>query len=244
MAKLEVINQQQHKDVRIITDRGANYGEAVHFVPVLADEALALVLEYPLFFMKDESSGQFTFNALLGFEPGENLFLQGKQWNTIYQPVNIRRQPFMVAIKEGSSDEPGKREGALALDMESPRVNTEQGEALFNEDGSNSKFLEHMNNLVNHMMGGVDSTKRYIEALVEKDLLMATKMDVNFASGEKKSFGGLHVINIEKLATLAGEELADFHKRGYLKASYLIQASGGNMQKLIALKNQRDAAAS
>ncbi len=76
MAQPVLIDYKQHSKTLIKTQRGAEYGENVHFIPVIADEVRALALAYPICFLKDNNTGQFGLNVLTGFEAGENLFLQ------------------------------------------------------------------------------------------------------------------------------------------------------------------------
>lgn len=234
------INNDAHKNVRVITRRGADFGENSHFVPVVADEVGNLVLDYPVFFLQDTQSGEFTLNAILGFESGENLFLDGDKWDATYLPVQVRRQPFMVGLQTEGNDQ-SKSRGVLSLDMDSKRVSETEGEALFNEDGTGTPFLENMNGLISRLMAGIESTKAFIKALQEHDLIMATKLDVRFGDGTSKSFDGLHCVKEEKLRELSDETITEFYKKGYLQACFMIMASMGNVQKLIALKNQRAA---
>ena len=45
MASPTILDSAKHRQTRIITSRGAEFGENVHFVPVIADELHRLVLE-------------------------------------------------------------------------------------------------------------------------------------------------------------------------------------------------------
>ena len=83
MADIQALNSNAHRDLRVIVKRGAEFGENTHLVPVVADELRSLVLEYPVIFVKDQESGRFNMCAMLGFEKGENLFLDGEEWDAI-----------------------------------------------------------------------------------------------------------------------------------------------------------------
>ena len=144
MVNQVALNKNTHRKLRVITDRGAEYGENVHIVPVIADELQSLVLEYPVCLIKNPATDHFEMSALLGFEADENLYLDGNEWQATYIPLHIRRQPFLVGFSE---DEQGNRDpnsGLLSVDLDSPRVQESEGEALFNEDGSNSEFLDQV----------------------------------------------------------------------------------------------------
>ena len=96
MANPVALNNKTHRDLRVITSRGAGFGENIHIVPVIADELGNLVLDYPVCLIKDPETGRFKMSALLGFDPGENLYLEGDRWNALYVPLHVQRQPFMV----------------------------------------------------------------------------------------------------------------------------------------------------
>lgn len=233
------LNSETHRNVRVNTSRGAEFGENVHIVPVIADELRSLVLDYPVCMIKDPETGQFSLSVLLGFEPGENLYLDGDDWSASYVPLHVRRQPFMVGF---SLDENGQRipdSAVISIDMDNPRVQDEKGEALFKEDGSSTEYLDGVSNLLFGLMNGIESTKVFVETLVEHDLVEAAQINITFADGEQKTYDGIYTVHDEKLSELEGEVLQSLHERGFLQASYLLLASMGHIQKLIQLKNAR-----
>lgn len=239
MAKLETLNNDTHRKLRVITSRGAKYGENVHIVPVVADELRSLVLDYPVCMTKDPETGQFGLSALLGFEPGENLYLKGDQWNASYVPVHVRRQPFMVGFPSQGGAKGRPEKAVITIDMDSKRVQKAKGEALFAEDGSNSPYLDSVHDLLAGLMASIESTKAFLEVLAGRDLIEPAQFNITFADGEQKRYEGIYTVNDEKLGELRRGDLQDLHSRGYLQASYLLLTSLGHVQKLISLKNDR-----
>ncbi|WP_158969388.1 SapC family protein [Paraglaciecola sp. L3A3] len=237
MAGYTILDPKQHKDLRIITERGAEYGENLHIVPVLADELKVLVAEYAIFFIKDNQTGQFGLNVLTGFEPGENLYLQKNLWQAHYVPLNLVRQPFMVGIKGEEGDKPSPQNTLVTINLDSPRVNKEKGEALFDTKGKSTDFLNSINGLLVKFVQGMPRTQEFINTLLALELLMPITLKFTLADGEKKSFSGLYNIDEEKLAVLSGNELQSLHQKGYLQACHMIIASFGQIQKLIDWKN-------
>ena len=73
MARHELLNNVVHKDLRVATGFGPQFGDDVGMVPAFPSEFAELQREYPIFFRKDES-GQWQSVALLGFEQRENLY--------------------------------------------------------------------------------------------------------------------------------------------------------------------------
>ena len=234
MSNVELLNPKQHQSIRVFATPSATTGGNIHFVPVVADELRALCTEYPVFFMKDENTGQFGLNALLGFQPGENCFLSPDGWRAHYMPLHLRCQPFKVALKSG--DKP--HQGAVAIDMASPRIvkDTQQHEtveSLFNTQGAPTDYLQHITALLSKLMSGIEATQGFIEQLLTHKLITPRALDIKFPDGEQKRFTGFYSLDEQALQALSGKQLEDFHKKGFLQASHLILASGNNLQSLI-----------
>lgn len=240
MADIQALSSEAHRDLRVVIKRGAEYGENTHLVPVLADELRSLVLEYPVILIKDKESGRFSMCAMLGFEQDENLFLEGEEWDAIYVPVHIRRQPFSLTYTAEKDGKPDPDSLVIAIDMDSKRVNEQEGERLFDEDGNNTDLLKNVNDVLAGVGTAGASTDAFISALVEHDLIQPANLDVQFAGGEKKRFEGIYTVQDEKLNKIEGEVLADLYKKGYLQAAWLMLTSIANVRKLLHLKAQRD----
>ncbi|WP_096085531.1 SapC family protein [Agaribacterium haliotis] len=234
---IEVLDAGKHSQLKVITGRGAEFGENVHFVPVVADELRSLVLDYPIVLMKDEQTGQFSLFALLGFEPGENLYLNGRQWSASYLPLHVRRQPFVISYASDAAGD--KKSAALSIDLSSQRVQNDMGELLFNGDGSPSPYLTQINQLLAKLVGGMDISQRFVQSLAELDLIEPAQINVAFVNGEEKSYDGLYTVHEENLQALEQSKLAELHSKGFLQAAYLMLASMGQISKLIEMKNQR-----
>lgn len=237
MANPVILQNDTHRNLRVITTRGAVFGEKTHIVPVLGDELHNLVLDFPVYLMKSKETGQFSLNALTGLEPGENLYLQGEHWVASYLPLHMRRQPFLLMSSDEERRTTDDKEAKIAIDMDSKRLSESQGQAIFNEDGSKSPYLEDIIKVLSMMAMGIESTEAFISALVEHDLIESSLLNITFANGEKKSLQGLYTINGIKLSELKGEALEQLHSRGFLQACYLMIASMGQVTKMIKMKN-------
>ena len=75
MANHQLLDNITHKDLRIITDRAAWYGDDVACTGVFPLEFRRLQAEYPIAFQKNAKTGNFDSIAVFGFAEGENLFL-------------------------------------------------------------------------------------------------------------------------------------------------------------------------
>ncbi|TLU66384.1 SapC family protein [Thalassotalea litorea] len=233
-----VLNNKEHNQLRVFTDHGAHFGEAVNRVPVLADELKSLVLDFPVCLFKDPKNGKFSMHALLGIDSQENLFLQGDSWTSQYIPAHFRRQPFMAGIK-GEGESPTPENLVLTIDMESPRVSSNDGVALFEVDGSPSSYLRQTSQMVFSLVPAMNRNEAFIQALLANDLLDAVQLTLTLKSGENHQLDGMYTVNEEKLSQLNAEQVQWFHRQGYLQACHYLIAAVGNIQKLVNLKNNR-----
>lgn len=240
MANFIVLDRNTHKNTRVITGRGEKYGESIHSVPVIAEELHQLVLEYPVCLIKDNDTGQFGLNALLGFEAGENLFLNEEKWNASYIPLHIRRQPFMVAVNDKAGAKPTKENTAITINMDNTRVQEKEGELLFDKEGNTTPYMNEINNLLASLVKGIMQTEVFINTLLEYELIEAVQLTVTLNNGEEKRFDGVYTIHEDNFQALSSDVLASFHTSGYLQACYMLKMSVGNIQKMIVLKNKNN----
>ncbi|HSG98266.1 MAG TPA: SapC family protein [Woeseiaceae bacterium] len=241
MTDIQMLSSELHRDLRVVTGRGAEYGEATHIVPVSASELRHLVLEYPVILVRDSDSGRYRTCAILGFEEGENLFLDGEEWDASYVPAHFRRQPFSLVYTAEKDGKPDPSSLVISIDMDSKRIRKDEGEALFNEDGSHSDFLKRINDLLVHIGPSEVATEVFIETLGKHDLIEPARLEVQFEGGETKSFDGLYSVSEKKLNELEGDSLAELFRRGHLQAALLMLASIGNVRKLLIRKARQGA---
>ena len=237
MSNPVILNNNTHRNLRVNISRGAEFGEKIHIVPVIGDELSKLALDFPVYIMKNQDSGNYSLNALMGLEPDENLYLQGDRWAASYLPLHMRRKPFLLASSDQENQTTDGNEAKIAIDMDSKRVSESEGQALFNVTGSKTPYLENIIEVLSLLAMGLEPTAAFISVLVEHDLIEATQLDITFANGEKKSLQGLHIINADKLDKLKGEVLEELHSRGFLQACYMMVASMGQVTKMVNMKN-------
>lgn len=237
MANAVILSNDTHRKLRVITTRGAEYGEKSHIVPVIGDELSNLVLDFPVYLMKNKETDKFGLNALVGFEPDENLYLQGEHWAASYLPLHMRRQPFLLAFTNEEKQTTEDHEAKIAIDLDSKRISESEGQAIFNEDGSKTPYLENIIEVITVLAMGIESTEAFISMLVEHDLIEAAELNITFANGAKKSLQGIYTLNADKVAELKGEVLEEMQSRGFLQACYMMVASMGQVTKMIKMKN-------
>jgi hypothetical protein len=231
MANHAPLNNVDHKNLRVVTTRGAQYGDAVMSALTFPAEFRDLQACYPIVFAQDGNGG-YDALALLGFEQGENLFLGPNGWDAPTIPLTIERQPFMIGR--------GGDELSVHIDLDSPRVRDGgiEGEALFLTYGGTSEYLERISSVLRTIHEGLIASRAFVAALVELDLIESFVLDVELDDGSQNRLAGFYTINEDRLATLSGEQLARLHEKGYLQALYMAVASLAQFRGLIQRKNR------
>lgn len=230
-----LLNNVQHKDLRVITKRGAQYGDNIMFALTFPSEFRNLQAHYPIVFRKSDDGTSFEAVALFGLQEGENLFLNEAGWDAAEVPLMVERQPFLI----GRNGE----ELTVHVDLDSPRVSSTEGEPVFLPHGGNSEFLDRMNSALLTIHQGLQAAAPFMAALKEYELLESFVLDVTLDDGSQGRMSGFYTIHEDRLAVLPAEALDRLHKAGYLQAIFMVVSSMSQFRPLIERKNRVQAAA-
>lgn len=238
MARYELLNNVAHRDLRVATAFGPQFGDDVGMVPAFPSEYAELQREYPIFFRKD-AADQWQSVALLGFEQRENLYLRDGRWNASYLPGAAAKGPFLIGFQEQRIDGELRQETVMHVDLDHPRVNAGEGEPVFLPQGGNSPYLDHIAGVLRGIRDGVEFGSAMFAAFDSLGLIQPIKLDVQLDDRNRVNVNGLSSIDREKLAALDGESLVRLNRAGYLEGAYLVVASLHNMRRLMAEKQRR-----
>ena len=237
MAKIELLNNVDHKDLRVITERSAVLGDNVWFTPTFPDEFRNLQKHYPIIFTKNAITGQFQAVAMLGFEEGENLFLNESGWDASYIPLSIMRQPFLIGFQEAEKEGAAIKKMVISVDVDNPRVTRPGGEPVFLEHGGNTQYLEQVNSILKLVHEGYERNSAFVEMLLGMDLLESFVLDVELDDGSAHRMSGFYTINEESLAELTGDDLVILNNNRHLEPIYMAIASMSNIPTLVEKRN-------
>jgi hypothetical protein len=229
MANTVLLNNIDHQDLRVITTRGAEYGDNVMFAITFPSEFRSIQAHYPIVFRKS-AEGTFQPVALFGFESRQNLFLDGKGWDASYLPLMMERQPFLIGMAD--------QQRVIHVDLDSPRISRTAGEAVFREHGGSTDFLERMNSVLLAIHQGLENTPPFVAALLEQELLESFVLDIQLANGSQNRLTGFYTLNEERLNGLGGSTLERLNKAGHLQAAYMVIASLSHFRDLIERQNR------
>lgn len=236
MARHVLLNNIEHRDLRVDTTRSAALGDDLMLALTFPGEFRNVQAHYPIVFHKG-ADGRFQPVALFGFRERQNLFLQGSRWQAHYYiPLAVERQPFLIG-RDGAG------EPVIHIDLDSPRVGSTTGEALFREHGGTTEFLERMSSVLQTLNEGVATMPAFVDALLKNNLLESFVLDVEFGDGAQHRLGGFYTIHEERLRALDGDALRDMHRAGHLEAAFMAIASLSNLRQLIERMKEIDAPA-
>jgi len=115
MTNTVLLNNIDHRDLKIVPQYGEAFGDAVNQTVVFPTEFAEVQKEYPILFRKDED-GKYQSVALLGFDKAENLFLDGSEWHAHHVPVFHQRGPFMIGFQKQEIDGEMRREPVVYVE--------------------------------------------------------------------------------------------------------------------------------
>jgi hypothetical protein len=229
MTNITVLNSQDHRTLRVQPGASPRFGDDKRFVAVIVGEFPFAAAHYPILLTKDAQTGGFLVGAMLGFDDGENLFLNDKGMES-YRPLNLQRGAFFTA----GSD--------LAIDLDHPRIGG--GELLFNETGEPAPYLQRVMSLFRDLVPGSEATRAFIETVIRLKLVEPIDISASFDDGGKRTLTDLYTINQEALRALPDDAALDLFRKGYLQLIHLMIGSLKQIPALAQRKNQRLLAAS
>ncbi len=224
MTKPELLNNIDHRDLRVETARGAAYGDDIMCAFTFPAEFRSVQAHYPIVFQKDAQGG-FQPVALFGLQAEQNLFLSGSHWDAYYVPLAVDRQPFMIGITDG--------EPMIHVDVEHPRVQAGTGQAVFREHGGTTEYLDRVNSMLLALHEGVQDTPAFVEALLQNQLLESFVLDIQHDDGDHSRLVGYYTINRDRLHALDADTLGTLAAAGYLEPIYMIIASMSCIRDLV-----------
>src|SRR5579859_8067205 len=225
MSNIVLLDSQLHRKLRVHAQPAAHYGDDQRFVAVVVNEFHALAMHYPILFSKDADTGQFYCGAMMGFDAGENLFLDEHRTLGVYRPLNLQRGPFLTS----GSD--------LAIDLDHPRVAQSGDQPLFTEAGEPTGYLQSIMGLMRELRPGLERTRIFTDTLLSLTLIEPVTISARFDDGTDREFTGLYTVNRDKMNDLADAAVLDLFRRGYLQLIYSMLASLKHVSALARRKN-------
>jgi len=223
-----IIDRTAHRDLKIkFQPDGFSYAAATNSIPLALAEFPAACLHYPIVFITDERDGGMPV-TLTGLRSEENLFVQADgKWDANYVPMFVRRYPFILQASQNGSD------FGVMVDSEAAGFNAEDGQRLFNEDGSNSAVLTNALTMLNQFNAASLQTTEFIRQLRKHNLLTPRGLKATLANGKDVQLNGFSVIDETKVNALSDADLLSLTRAGHLSGIYAHLISLAHIERLV-----------
>ena len=237
MTNIVSLNNVDHYDLHVAPDRGAAWGDAVNQITVLPTEFAAAQRDFPIVFHRG-ADGAFAAVALLGLDAGENLFLEGDRWTSRHVPWLLARGPFSIGLH---ARDDGAVEPMVHCDLDDARVSRDRGVPLFEPHGGNTPMLDRITDLLQAVHVGHAAQEPMFAAFAAAGLIEPVRLEIQLDETLRYDLIDFHTIGAKALADLDGATLASLNRAGFLALAFHVASSLGNIERLIALKNQHRA---
>lgn len=221
MAQLELLNRQEHGGLHVLPweDKGRN------FIQIAASEFVSAAAHYPILLTKNSETGQFYAGAMLGFKPGENLFLDARGRLDAYRPLDLERQAFFI-----SGDD-------IAVERAHPRISETEGAGLFEDDGRPTDALRRIQQALSQLNSGIKEADLFLQAMLAARLVEPIDISLRFDDGERLVLEELYTISADRLNDLTDVAAIDLFRRSYLQLAYAVI---GSLKQIPALARRRN----
>lgn len=226
-SKVAQLSKDLHSQVKLKLNNNFEHVAQHHITPVIVHEIGNAAADLPVAFVKNSETSDYICVALLGLKDGENLLVEDGRWVGAFIPAGYTHYPLSLVPHP---DDQSKY--SLTIDMASDTISETEGEALFNEDGSESEYLQKRRKSLENYYQCAVATREFIRTLNELELLheQGFSFDVD---GDKRSVTGIHIVDEAKFNALPDETILELRKKGYLGAIYAHMMSLKQTQRLV-----------
>lgn len=235
MADHAILDRDAHRDLRVRTEPGEELGDATMACLTVPFEFRRVQNEFPILFRRNIETGKYSALALMGFEEGENLFLDEGRWDARYRPMSLAIRPFLVG-RPASGDGPAQ----VHIDLAHSRIAAPgEGVRLFDENGQPTPHLEQVTAMLGDLDEGYQSSQDFFDALDRYALIEPLAVDVELKDGSQHRLVGYHIVNEDRLIALDAAALGELHQAGHLMPIFMALASLSNLAELARRKDRR-----
>jgi len=227
------LNRDQHRHLKLApAEAKLAFARETNSVLIAATELPLAALDFPCVFIATD--GGHSLAAIVGLRDHENLFvLPNGDWaRGAYLPAFFRRYPFVLAETEGDPT------FTVCLDRAYPGLNADKGEALFDDEGRETPWLEEIKRFLVNFRQEMTATREFADRLAALELLQDGVLEYT-VDGEKSTLRGFKTVNEGKLRELDAATLKDLSDRGWLGLIYAHLLSVNQVQRLALRLDER-----
>jgi hypothetical protein len=228
------LNNKQHANLKVQQVNDVTRFKNQNVIPVTVQDFIPLSTEFPIIFVKNEETGQFTSVALMGIRSNVNLYCQDTKWTCPVAPIGFNNAPFSLVKTSENSDEV-----MVCIDDKSPLISTEKGDALFDEKGGKTEYLSQRTQALLNMADYTEQTQAIITLLAQKKLFISKGLNIKLASQEEPFvLNGIYMVDENVLNDLSPEEFEGLRTKGLLPLIYAHLSSLHQITRLTIKQNE------
>lgn len=225
MPKNRPLTKLKHANVKVRAQTAFNEFINVAALPLYAFEAARIARTHPLAFIRTDERFTLVLPCSLSEAlPSAWVSREGK-WIGGHIPMIITQRPF-VALPGGND------KAVLCIDEDSALIGDE-GNSLFNEDGTNTDFLIAKAKLLEFLYSNGVMTEKIVSTLQELNLIFPWEFQVAEKGSESRDVGGLYRIDEDALNGLSDKNWLDLKNIGAMGLIYAQMLSMGHLEKLL-----------
>ena len=221
-----LLNREAHKAKKIAPSASFAFSGKANSLYLAGVEFIEACKEYPIVFTQ-VGGDKIVPVAMLGLREGENLYVAADgKWSAGYIPAFVRRYPFVLAELEG-------QQMGVCIDEAYSGLNEKDGEALFDDKGGNTPFLQNALDFLNRYQVEYMRTDRFCQRLKDAGLLMEMNAKADLFDGTSFMVNGLMIVDERKLLQLSDKDALEIFRSGELSWVYAHLVSLSNMNRLV-----------
>lgn len=221
MADLEILNSQQHGDLRL----SRAIDSQRHFAQIVAEEFVPAAAHFPILFTKRPDTGAFYAGVIMGLEPGTNLLARNGVLPD-YRPADLERQGFFI---DGDN---------VLIDRAHIAFASGRGDGLFDDDGeAAAPALRRVQAALRTLHQGIPATDAAIARLLRHRLLEPIDVTLNFDDGVPIRLDGLYTVSLDAVQALPDAAALELFRAGDLQLAYVQAASVRHLRTLARIRN-------
>lgn len=227
-----LLNREKHRGRKIRPSSGFGFARHANSLYLAGVEFTEACKEYAIVFTK-QAGGKVAPVVVLGLRNRENLFVDAQErWTAAYIPAFVRRYPFVLA------ELPGEQMG-VCIDEAFPGLNEQEGEALFDDKGGNTPFLQNALDFLQRYQVEYLRTEAFCRKLADAGLLVEMSAKADLVDGRSFTVAGLMVVDENKLRALPDDQVLALFRTGELHLVSMHLLSLSNLSKLVDRMAQR-----
>ncbi|MGE4240591.1 SapC family protein [Ramlibacter sp.] len=228
-----LLDRDKHRRRRVRPSDSFAFAAKANSLYVAGVEFNEACKEYAIVFTR--SGSRILPVVMLGLRARENLYVDDAgAWLGRYIPAFVRRYPFVLA------ELPGQSLG-VCIDEGFKGLNDKEGEALFDEKGANTPFLQNALDFLQQYQREYLRTENFCQRLEQSGLLTEMNARADLTDGRTFTVGSLLVVDEKKLLALPDATALSLFRSGELHLISMHLASLSNMRVLVDRISARQA---